>query len=136
MPITAEYDREADALYVRLREGDRLRAVEIDDRTYVDVDAEGRALGVEVLYPAMGLDLTAAVARFSLQRQLPEIIAAVAASGAPVPTQTMTTGQHLASTTTIMVAVEGTLYAGGPALVTGTSQADRLVQVPAGCDAG
>lgn len=132
MPITAEYDREADALYVRLREGERLRAVEIDDTTYIDVDADGRALGIEVLYPSMGLNLTEAVARFSLQHQLPGILAAVAASGAPVPAQTMTTGQHLASTATIMVAVEGTLYAGGPVLATSTSQADRLLQVPAG----
>jgi uncharacterized protein YuzE len=61
MPITAEYDREADALYIRLREGERLRAVEIDETTYIDVDADGHALGIEVLYPSMGLALTEVV---------------------------------------------------------------------------
>jgi hypothetical protein len=52
-----------------------------------------------------------------------------------MPTQTMTTGQHLASTATITVAVEGTLYAGGPILATSTSQADLLVRVPVCCHA-
>jgi uncharacterized protein YuzE len=87
MPITAEYDRESDALYVRLRTGERLRAVEIDETTYIDVDADGQALGIEVLYPSMGLHLTDAVSRVSLHQQLPQILSAVSASGAPVPTR-------------------------------------------------
>lgn len=136
MPITAEYDREADALYVRLRDGERLRAVEVDDTTYIDVDADGRALGIEVLYPSMGVHLTEVVTRFSLQHQLPEILTTISASGAPVPPQTMTTGQHLASTATITIAAEGTLYAGTPLLPTSTSQADHLVRVPVSCNVG
>ncbi|MEA2189673.1 MAG: hypothetical protein QOK16_4684, partial [Solirubrobacteraceae bacterium] len=51
MTIDARYDSEADALYVTLREGDRVRAIEIDEVTYVDVDSEGQALGLEFLYP-------------------------------------------------------------------------------------
>ena len=92
MPITAEYDPDADALYVRLREGERLRAVEINATTYVDVEAEGLALGIEVLYPSMVFDLAVITTSFSLEQQLSQILAAVAASGAPVPARTMTTG--------------------------------------------
>lgn len=111
MPITAEYDRLADALYVRLIEGDRERAVEVDDATYVDVDHENRAVGLEFLYPAMGLNLQSVVRQYSLDAQLPEIIAAIAASGAPVSAPTMTGGQHLASSAIVWVAVEGTVGA-------------------------
>ena len=78
MPITAEYDREADALYVRLRDGERHHAVEIDDSTYVDVDADERPIGIEILYPSLGLDLQPTVRRFGLEQQLAEIISAIA----------------------------------------------------------
>jgi uncharacterized protein YuzE len=43
------YDEEADAMYVRLRSGDFARNERIDDRALLDLDAEGRVLGVEIL---------------------------------------------------------------------------------------
>jgi uncharacterized protein YuzE len=52
MLIQTEYDQQADALYIRLREGKVVRTDEIDDMTFVDVDASGDALGIEVLHPA------------------------------------------------------------------------------------
>jgi uncharacterized protein YuzE len=45
-----EYDQEARAVYVALFEGVHARTVEVEPlRVYVDVDAEGRTLGVEFL---------------------------------------------------------------------------------------
>jgi uncharacterized protein YuzE len=111
MPITAEYDREADALYVRLFDGDRGRAVEVDDSTYVDVDAANRAVGIEFLYPGMGLNLEGVVRRYALDAQSSEIIAAIGASGAPVSAPTVTGGQHLVSSAIVRIAVEGTVGA-------------------------
>lgn len=42
-------DLEADALYVRFREGDFATNKKVDDETILDYDAEGRLLGIEVL---------------------------------------------------------------------------------------
>lgn len=45
-----EYDREANAVYVYVNEGEHARTVEIEPlRTYVDVDSKGRTLGLELL---------------------------------------------------------------------------------------
>ncbi|CAN5789954.1 hypothetical protein BH23ACT11_BH23ACT11_29650 [soil metagenome] len=45
-----EYDREAKAVYVDVAEGEHARTVEVEPlKIYVDVDAEGRTLGVEFL---------------------------------------------------------------------------------------
>lgn len=122
MPISADYDREADALYVRLGDGERQHSVEINDTTYVDVDQDGHAIGVELLYPSLGLDFNAIAERFELRSHLPEIIAAIAAAGAPL-TETLTRGQHLASTVTVITNFEGTVLASGPALPESVSQA-------------
>ncbi len=45
-----EYDREAKAVYVALAEGVHDHTVEVQPlKVYVDVDAEGRTLGIEFL---------------------------------------------------------------------------------------
>jgi uncharacterized protein YuzE len=45
-----EYDREADAVYVQVFEGEHARTVEVEPlQIYVDVDVEGRTMGVEFL---------------------------------------------------------------------------------------
>ncbi|MGN6867079.1 MAG: DUF2283 domain-containing protein [Solirubrobacteraceae bacterium] len=111
MPITAEYDREADALYVQLADGARVHAIEIDDATYIDVDSDGRAVGLELLYPSIGMNLRPLVDRLALDSQLAEILQAITASGAPIAPQTMTGGQHLASTTMLYSALEGSVAA-------------------------
>lgn len=50
MQMRIEYDREVNAVYVYVNEGDHARTVEIEPmRIYVDVDSEGRTLGVEFL---------------------------------------------------------------------------------------
>jgi uncharacterized protein YuzE len=119
MPITAEYDQQADALYIRIAAGERRHAVEINDSTYVDVDTDARPLGLEFLYPSMGLNVQEVARRYQIQHLVPEIVRAIKASGAPVPLPTMTGGQLLASTSTVTVFVEGTV----PAATSHTSPA-------------
>jgi len=128
MPIAARYDREADALYVTLHEGVRMRTIEIDEATYVDVDRDGRALGIEFLYPAMGVNLEAAAVRFQLHQQLHAIAAVIAQSGAPGPVITMTgaTG-FLVATSITTVAIEGTIPASQAKPVEGVTHPDRFI---------
>jgi len=44
-----EYDKEVDALYVRLQEKYVARTVEIEEGLNLDIDNEGRLIGLEVL---------------------------------------------------------------------------------------
>jgi uncharacterized protein YuzE len=44
-----EFDREADALYIRLKEGRVERTIELDRGVYADLDAEDRPLGLEFI---------------------------------------------------------------------------------------
>ena len=44
-----EYDKEVDALYVRLQEKYVARTVEIEEGLNLDIDDEGRLIGLEVL---------------------------------------------------------------------------------------
>ena len=114
MAITAQYDHDADALYVRLSDHERSRTVEVDEATYVDVDANGLAIGIEFLYPAQGVALQEVARRFSLLEQQPLIIQAIGESDVPAATPTITSGQYIASITTMMQAVEGTVQAANP----------------------
>jgi uncharacterized protein YuzE len=48
-----EYDKEANALYIYLREiepGGVARTIELEDGVNLDVDGEGRTLGLEFVY--------------------------------------------------------------------------------------
>jgi uncharacterized protein YuzE len=45
-----EYDPQADALYIQLREGEIAETVETNKYIYADVDEEGRPLGIEILF--------------------------------------------------------------------------------------
>ncbi len=134
MPITAQYDREADALYVRLADGDRVRAIEIDDATYVDVDADDRPIGIELLYPSMGVNLVGVAEQLALEPRLADIIAAITTTDAPVAPLTMTGGQYLASTSMVFTAVEGSVAAGVGSVPGATaSQPGPLIQAHTGC---
>lgn len=48
MKIT--YDKEADALYIKLTEKDIVESEEIADNIVIDFDAENNIVGIEVLY--------------------------------------------------------------------------------------
>ena len=47
MKMTVHSD--VNVLYIELREGEQARTLEVDPSTYLDLDAENRVLGVEVL---------------------------------------------------------------------------------------
>ena len=44
-----EYDREADALYIHLREVPVADTTDVEEGVMVDLDAEGHIVGVEIL---------------------------------------------------------------------------------------
>lgn len=48
-PSVFEYDADAHALYYRLTAEPVVRTIDIDGRVLVDVDAAGKAVGIEVL---------------------------------------------------------------------------------------
>jgi uncharacterized protein YuzE len=114
MPITASYDPDADALYIRLSDGDRARTVELDDVVYLDVDTDGHAVGLELLYPSLGLDAHKIANATGFHSQMTEILAAIAAVGAPIQIPTTTGGAHFASAVIHTRAVEGATPAGVP----------------------
>ncbi|MEK6846285.1 MAG: DUF2283 domain-containing protein [Nanoarchaeota archaeon] len=47
MEIT--YDKEADALYIKFRDGEFAKNKKIDDFTVIDFDEKGNILGIELL---------------------------------------------------------------------------------------
>jgi uncharacterized protein YuzE len=44
-----EYDSEADALYIRLREGKPVDNTDVDEGITVDLDAQKQPIGIEIL---------------------------------------------------------------------------------------
>lgn len=63
-------DTTADAMYIELadRSGKVARTVAIDDRTNVDLDAEGTLLGIEVIAPGRFWPLAEILARYEVSR--------------------------------------------------------------------
>ena len=49
--MRADYDSEADALYVRITDEGIARSIELGDCVVVDLDGAGRARGVEIISP-------------------------------------------------------------------------------------
>ncbi len=43
------YDKEADAMYIEFRKGEFAKNTKIDDFTIIDLDKEGKLLGIELL---------------------------------------------------------------------------------------
>jgi uncharacterized protein YuzE len=130
MPFTAEYDNEADALYLRVEgSGERARTVEIDDVTYVDVDADGRAVGIELLYPSLGVNLGGLAEAFGLHADIPAIAQAIAGSGAAASIPTFTGGgAPLMKSAIVHTAVEGTVAAAGSeGYAVGVTHADQPI---------
>ncbi len=48
--MKAAYDKEADAMNIRVKSGKVYKTLEISDSILVDVDKKGRALGIEILF--------------------------------------------------------------------------------------
>lgn len=55
--MKATYDKEADAMNIRVKTGKVYKTLEISDSILVDVDKKGRALGVEILYVSSQMPL-------------------------------------------------------------------------------
>jgi uncharacterized protein YuzE len=49
MMYTIRYDKEVDAFYVRFREGEIAETIEFREGVFVDLDADGRTIGIEAL---------------------------------------------------------------------------------------
>lgn len=62
--LSTEYDREADALYLRLRAGMACRTQEVDPGTLVDLDEHGELLGIEVIRPSRAWPLEEVLSRY------------------------------------------------------------------------
>lgn len=82
--MRADYDSEADALYVRLTDGPVARSVELGDCVVVDLDGDGRARGVEIISPGypFAARLAEAARRFGIDATA-ITAAAVASVAAP-----------------------------------------------------
>lgn len=68
------YDSEADVLYVELRDEEEMvidRTEELTPTIHVDLDAKGRVVGIEFLYPTHGLDPEPVRRRYKLDLQIP-----------------------------------------------------------------
>ncbi len=64
--LSTEYDREADALYLRLRVGLACRTEEIDPGTLLDLDEHGELLGIEVIRPSRAWPLEEVLSRYQV----------------------------------------------------------------------
>jgi uncharacterized protein YuzE len=49
MTMNINYDKIADAIYFRLREGKASKTIKLDDRILADLDESGKIIGLEVL---------------------------------------------------------------------------------------
>jgi uncharacterized protein YuzE len=52
------HDHEADAAYIGFTRGASLRQVQLDDGRILDYSADGSLVGVEILSPGRGVELT------------------------------------------------------------------------------
>ncbi len=48
--MKATYDKEADAMYLRLKKGKVYKTLEMSDFLLADVDKKGKVLGIEMLF--------------------------------------------------------------------------------------
>lgn len=60
------YSEVDDVLYIEVREGRSDRQVQLDQGTLVDIDAEGRLIGIEVIAPDAGWPAEEILRRFPL----------------------------------------------------------------------
>lgn len=66
MLFSSLHDLEADALYITLKEGIVARTIDLDSGTLVDVDSDGRPLGLEVVHPHRAWPIEEFIRRFDV----------------------------------------------------------------------
>lgn len=69
------YDKQANALYIRIRRGESARQQEFSEDILVDIDENGALLGIEVLDPEA--DLAGLVRHFKLDPHLLDVVAKI-----------------------------------------------------------
>lgn len=112
MEIRAEYDQEADALYVYLDDGATATTVQYDDAVAADLDASETIVGLEILAPHRHIWALPTIAdRFAFADRLGEVAAEVRRA-----LTAMTAGQMIMSPMTIDVPADP--EASGRALAT------------------
>ncbi len=67
-----KYDDRADCVYIRFSSGEFARTELLDDRRNVDYAADGSVIGVEILYPRLGIDVSGLPREVSVGRFLEE----------------------------------------------------------------
>ena len=86
--MRADYDSEADALYVRLTDGPIARSIELGDCVVVDLGHDGHPRGVEIISPGVPFagHLAEAARRFGIDPAAvtAAAVASVAAAGRTV----------------------------------------------------
>ena len=48
--MNVEYDQQADAIYIRLKDAEIATTRELQDHLIVDLDADGKMIGIELLF--------------------------------------------------------------------------------------
>lgn len=76
-----DYDLDADALYVTLTGGPVAATREVEPLTMVDVDAEERPVGIEVIDPNRGWPLDLVLARYPLPEHETQMLRALYSCG-------------------------------------------------------
>jgi uncharacterized protein YuzE len=72
-----QYDREADALMISVREGHVSCTEKVDNGTLLDIDKDGLLLGIEVLQPARNWPLDEILVSHQLSEQDSQTLRAV-----------------------------------------------------------
>lgn len=99
--VSTAYDTDADALYVKIGQGEIARTRQLDDWTMVDEDAHGAALGLEVIHPARDWPLTEFLTRYSIDPATAGMLRALfpgAEAARPTPFEAASVGRD---TTTV-----------------------------------
>lgn len=78
--MRADYDSEADALYVRITDERIARSIELGDCVVVNLDALGRARGVEIISPGVPFAAYLRLAALRFGIDAPAVTAAAVAS--------------------------------------------------------
>jgi len=62
MEMRIEYDKEADAAYIYfkdIKEGEIVQSISLNDSVNIDLDADGRTLGIEIIDASKNLPVNA-----------------------------------------------------------------------------
>jgi len=70
--VELTYDKQADALYIRLSDKPFASTKSLDDQRHVNYAQDGTPIGIEVLYPSLGVNVDSLPHEASVGRLLEE----------------------------------------------------------------